>query len=138
MPSIVVISSAWCMAANVRQELIRRPLICTVQAPQMTVIAALLRSGQVQGLPQTVKQSRAWVNLHPMFLSIYPQRDRNYSSHLHWCLCLLLLDLGLCEAEQGTRGCSSASSSKPRQERATAQVPKRGRFFWLSVSFAYF
>src|SRR5260370_29152205 len=82
----------------------------------LTVIAALLRSGQVQGLSQTVKQSRAWVNLHPMFLSIHPQRDRNYSSHLHWCLCLLLLDLGLCETEQGTRGCSSASSSKPRQE----------------------
>src|SRR3954470_21046579 len=43
----------------------------------LSVVAALFRAGQGDGLAQTVEQRRAWVHAKPMLLAIDAKHDRN-------------------------------------------------------------
>src|ERR1700730_7285137 len=98
----------------------------------LAVVAALLSARQMQGLPQTIQQRHAWINLHRIFFSIDSQRDSNAPRHLGWCLCMRILpEFSLCETDQRTGGCRSAETG---QKRATAQVCERSVFLRFVLS----
>jgi hypothetical protein len=75
----------------------------------LAMVTAFLRSGQMQGLPQTVEQGRARLDLYMMFLSVHPQCDRRCPRHfggVSTCSCF-----------------SSAVCASPTKELAVAAAP---------------
>ena len=73
---MVVTLSPSSMTASVRQELIRRPLIITVQGFALPVVAAFFCTGQVKMLAQRVEQGGPRVDLQRPRLAIHVEADR--------------------------------------------------------------